>query len=131
MSSSESNSLQERIMAEVQARHNWYDRKIGKKAVGLPEFDPVVSILIREMSSAPDHLYENCASEKEFHMWMIANDGSYYAQLLRVAQEIRGAIRQEVWHATERFPDEHENGIYNGAIDDCLEIIESRCERPL
>lgn len=123
--------LSDKIMREMETRHNWYDRKIGKKPACLSEFDPVVSILIREMASVPDHLYEGGGTDRDFHMWLVTNNGCYYSSLLRLAQEIRHAIRQEVWHATARFADDHENEIYNHAIDDCLEIIESRAERPI
>ncbi|NDC23219.1 MAG: hypothetical protein EBZ49_03685 [Proteobacteria bacterium] len=93
----------------------------------LPEFDPVVSILIRELAYPP----KSIETDEQAHNWLMGSEPHYYDVLLRLAGEIRNVIYKEVDSALWTSTDDDEQEIYNAAIEDCLKIIETRGEGPL
>lgn len=96
----------------------------------LSEFDPVVSILMREWYSFPPYAGEINTDEKA-HNWIRQNDPAFYGGLLHISSEIRNSIYQEVDSALWTNNDDAEQEIYNAAIDDCLRIIETRGKGPI
>ena len=89
------------------------------------EFDPVVSILIREVARLPS-LVE---TDKQAHQYLMETQPEYYSILLRLAGEIRSAICDEVGSAEALYRPKDTS--YTLAICDCLKIIETRGEGPI
>lgn len=88
----------------------------------MSSYDPVLSILIREMSSLPDR---DDWTDKKAHDWLKTDNLCYYNTLRSIANEIRNAIADEVATGMSYYGDSPNADL----VGDCINLITHRTKQ--